>query len=37
MIPFLAFLLGAVAGLRSMTAPAAVAWAARLGWLHLEG
>lgn len=33
----LAFLLGMVAGLRSMTAPAAVSWAARLGWLHLEG
>jgi uncharacterized membrane protein len=33
----LAFLLGIVAGLRSMTPPAAVAWAARLGWLHLEG
>jgi uncharacterized membrane protein len=32
----LAFLLGAVAGLRSLTAPAAVSWAARLGWLHLE-
>jgi uncharacterized membrane protein len=32
----LAFLLGAVAGLRSMTAPAAASWAARLGWLHLE-
>jgi uncharacterized membrane protein len=32
----LAFLLGVVAGLRSMTAPAAVSWAARLGWLHLE-
>jgi uncharacterized membrane protein len=31
-----AFLIGAVAGLRSMTAPAAVSWAARLGWLHLE-
>jgi uncharacterized membrane protein len=31
------FLLGVVAGLRSMTAPALVAWAARLGWLHLEG
>src|SRR4051812_32296306 len=33
---FLAFLIGVVAGLRSMTAPAAVSWAARLGWLHLE-
>jgi uncharacterized membrane protein len=32
----LAFLIGIVAGLRSMTAPAAVSWAARLGWLHLE-
>ena len=28
---------GVVAGLRSLTAPAAVALAARLGWLHLEG
>jgi len=33
----LAFLIGVVTGLRSMTAPAAVSWAARLGWLHLEG
>lgn len=33
----LAFLIGVVAGLRSMTAPAAVSWAARLGWLHVEG
>jgi len=32
-----AFLVGVVAGLRSMTAPAVVSWAARLGWLHLEG
>jgi len=32
----LAFLIGIIAGLRSMTAPAAVSWAARLGWLHLE-
>src|SRR5512140_342352 len=32
----LAFLIGTAAGLRSMTAPAAVSWAARLGWLHLE-
>ena len=37
MSPFvLAFLVGAVAGLRALTAPAAVSWAARLGWLHLE-
>lgn len=33
----LAFLIGVVAGLRSMTAPMAVSWAARLGWLHVEG
>jgi uncharacterized membrane protein len=32
----LAFLIGAIAGLRSMTAPAVVSWAARLGWLHVE-
>jgi uncharacterized membrane protein len=33
---FLSFLIGIIAGLRSMTAPAVVSWAARLGWLHLE-
>jgi uncharacterized membrane protein len=32
----LALLIGVVAGLRAMTAPAVVSWAARLGWLHLE-
>src|SRR5271156_6392802 len=32
----LPFLIGVIAGLRSLTAPAAVSWAARLGWLHLE-
>ena len=32
----LAFLIGVIGGLRAMTAPAAVSWAARLGWLHLE-
>src|ERR1700676_4362360 len=32
----LAFLIAMIAGLRSMTAPAAVSWAARLGWLQLE-
>lgn len=31
-----AFLIGVVAGLRSMTAPAAVSWAAHYGWIHLE-
>ena len=33
----LAFGIGIVAGLRSLTAPAAVAWAAHLGWLNLHG
>lgn len=33
----LALLLGVVAGLRAMTAPAAVSWAAHLGWLDLAG
>jgi uncharacterized membrane protein len=33
----LAFVLGIVAGLRSMTPPAAVAWAAHFGWLRLDG
>jgi uncharacterized membrane protein len=32
----LAFLIGVVSGLRALTAPAVVSWAARLGWLHLE-
>ncbi|MEO7987136.1 MAG: hypothetical protein ABI766_11425 [Gemmatimonadales bacterium] len=32
----LALAIGFIAGLRSMTAPAAAAWAARLGWLHLD-
>jgi uncharacterized membrane protein len=29
--------IGIVAGLRTMTAPAVVAWAAHLGWLNLTG
>ena len=33
---FLAFLIGFFAGLRSLTPPAATAWAAYLGWLRLE-
>jgi uncharacterized membrane protein len=38
MVLFLsAFLIGCVCGLRSMTAPAVVAWGAHLGWLHLDG
>src|SRR5437763_673053 len=32
----LAFLIGVIAGLRAITAPAVVSWAARVGWLHLE-
>jgi uncharacterized membrane protein len=31
----LALSIGIIAGLRAMTAPAAVSWAARLGWLNL--
>ena len=34
---FLAFLIGFFAGLRSLTPPAAVAWAAHAGWLKLQG
>lgn len=29
--------IGFVAGLRALTAPAVVCWAARLGWLNLQG
>ena len=32
----LAFLIGFFGGLRALTAPAATAWAAHLGWLKLE-
>ena len=32
----LGFLIGVIAGLRSLTAPAVVSWAARLGWLPLQ-
>jgi uncharacterized membrane protein len=35
MLAVLAFLIGVVAGLRAMTAPAAISWAASFGWLHL--
>jgi uncharacterized membrane protein len=31
------FLIGVVTGLRSLTAPAAASWAARLGWLGVDG
>jgi uncharacterized membrane protein len=33
----LALLIGVVAGLRTMTAPAAVCWGAWLGWIDLSG
>src|SRR5215469_9270288 len=33
----LALAIGFVAGLRSMTAPALVSWAAHLQWIHLQG
>jgi uncharacterized membrane protein len=32
----LAFLIGVIAGLRSLTAPAVVAWAAHRNWLNLQ-
>jgi uncharacterized membrane protein len=32
----LSLLIGIIAGLRAMTAPAAVSWAARLGWLDVS-
>lgn len=34
---FFALLIGIIAGLRAMTAPAAIAWAAYLGWLPVAG
>jgi uncharacterized membrane protein len=36
-ILLLAFGIGIIAGLRSLTAPAVVAWAAHRGWLNLQG
>jgi uncharacterized membrane protein len=33
----LAFLIGVACGLRSLAAPAVVAWAAHRGWIHLSG
>jgi uncharacterized membrane protein len=36
LIYLFAVLIGAIAGLRAMTAPAVVSWAARIGWLHAE-
>jgi uncharacterized membrane protein len=36
MTALLALLIGITAGLRTMSAPAAVSWAARLGWIDLS-
>ena len=36
LVLLLAFLIGVVSGLRSLTAPAVVAWAAHRGWIHLN-
>ena len=37
MILVFAFLMGIIAGMRAMMAPAIVSWAAGLGWLNLDG
>ncbi|MBS1693583.1 MAG: DUF4126 family protein [Actinobacteria bacterium] len=37
LILLLAVLVGVVAGLRAMTAPAVVAWGAALGWIDVDG
>jgi len=37
LVLILALLIGVVAGLRAMTAPAVVAWGAMLGWIDVSG
>lgn len=37
LVLLLALLIGVIAGLRSLTAPAAVSWAAFLSWINLHG
>src|SRR6476646_924352 len=37
LVLLLALLLGVVAGLRALSAPAVVAWAGALGWIGLDG
>lgn len=37
LVLLLALLIGVVAGLRALTAPAVVAWAAALHWINLDG
>jgi uncharacterized membrane protein len=36
LVLLLAFLIGVISGLRSLTAPAVVAWAAHRGWINLN-
>jgi uncharacterized membrane protein len=36
-VHLLGLAIGTISGLRAMTAPAAVSWASRLGWLDLRG
>jgi uncharacterized membrane protein len=37
LVILLALLIGVIAGLRAMTAPAVVAWGAMLGWIDVDG
>jgi len=37
LVILLALLIGVIAGLRALTAPAVVAWGALLGWIDVEG
>jgi uncharacterized membrane protein len=37
LVLLMALLIGVVAGLRALTAPAVVAWAAAFGWISLDG
>ena len=37
MILLFAFLIGVIAGLRAVMAPALVSWAAGFGWIHFDG
>ncbi|MFD1111695.1 DUF4126 domain-containing protein [Pseudoroseomonas ludipueritiae] len=37
LFPVLAFLIGVIAGLRAMVAPAALSWAVWFGWLQVSG
>lgn len=37
LVLLLALAIGVIAGLRALTAPAAVAWGAMLGWIDVDG